>query len=139
MLGQVAVGGAIFALCVAFHASAMVVIVRVLQPRLARTGESVALVSTMVAVVCTLALAHFAEVGLWAAGMAMVGAVGPEEGPLYFAFVSYTSLGYGDVVIATREWRLLGPAAAMNGLLLSGWSTAVIFHVLADTLRRARR
>ena len=81
---------------------------------------------------------HFAEVGFWAAGMAWVGAAGPEEGPLYFAFVSYTTLGYGDV-IATRGWRLLGPAAAMNGVLLFGWSTAVIFHVLADTMRRARQ
>jgi Ion channel len=139
MLSQVAVGSAIFALCVAFHAWAMLVAVRVLQPRLARAGQSVALVSTMVAVVCTLALAHVAEVGLWAAGMAWVGAVGPEEGPLYFAFVSYTTLGYGDVLIAAREWRLLGPAAAMNGILLFGWSTAVIVHVLADTVRRARR
>jgi Ion channel len=137
MLRQIAVGGAIFALCVACHAWAMLVAVRVLQPRLARTGESVALVSTMVAVVCALALAHLAEVGLWGAGMALVGAVGPEEGPLYFAFVSYTTLGYGDV-LAAREWRLLGPAAAMSGVLLFGWSTAVIFHVLADTVRRAR-
>ena len=88
---------------------------------------------------CTLALAHVAEVGLWAAGMALVGAVGPEEGPLYFAFASLTTLGYGDVLIAAREWRLLGPVAAMNGILLFGWSTAVIFHVLADTMRRARQ
>ena len=138
MLRQVAVGGAIFALCVAFHAWAMLGAVRVLQPRLARTGGSVALVSTMVAVVGALALAHLAEVGLWAAGMALVGAVGPEEGPLYFAFVSYTTLGYGDV-LAAREWRLLGPAAAMSGILLFGRSTAVIVHVLADTVRRARQ
>ena len=72
MLRQVAVGGAIFALCVAVHAWAMLVAVRVLQPRLARTGKSVALVSTMVAVVCTLSLAHLAEVGLWAAGICCV-------------------------------------------------------------------
>jgi hypothetical protein len=138
MLKQVAVGGVIFALCVALHAWAMLVAVRVLHPRLARTGESAALVSTMVAVVCTLSLAHLAEVGLWGVGMALVGAIGSEEGPLYFAFVSYTTLGYGDV-LAAREWRLLGPAAAMNGILLFGWSTAVIFHVLADTVRRARQ
>ena len=43
MLRQVAVGGVIFALCVALHAWAMLVAVRVLQPRLARTGKSVAL------------------------------------------------------------------------------------------------
>ena len=138
MLRQVALGGTVFALCVAVHAWAMLVAVRVLGPCLARTGKSVALVPTMVAVVCTLALAHLAEVGLWGAAMALVGAVGPEEGAFYFAFVSYTTLGYGDV-LAAREWRLLGPAAAMNGILLFGWSTAVIFHVLADTMRRARR
>ena len=96
MLKQVAVGGGIFALCIAVHAWAMLVAVRVLQPRLARTGKSVALVSTMVAVVCTLSLAHLAEVGLWGVGMALVGAIGSEEGPLYFAFVSYTTLGYGQ-------------------------------------------
>jgi hypothetical protein len=85
MLKQVAVGGGIFALCIAVHAWAMLVAVRVLQPRLARTGKSVALVSTMVAVVCTVALvstmvavvctlslAHLAEVGLWAAGICCV-------------------------------------------------------------------
>ena len=138
MFGQLVVGGAIFALCVAFHALAMLIAIHVLGPRLAGTGKSVALVSTMVAVVCSLALAHFVEVGLWAAGMALVGAVGPDEGPLYFAFVSYTTLGYGDV-LAAGKWRLLGPAAAMNGILLFGWSTAVIFHVLVDTLNRARQ
>ena len=72
MLRQVAVGGVIFALCVAVHAWAMLVAVRVLHPRLVRTGESAALVSTMVAVVCTLSLAHLAEVGLWAAGICCV-------------------------------------------------------------------
>ena len=76
---------------------------------MARTGQSVALVSTMVAVVCTLALAHVAEVGLWAAGIALVGAVGPEEGPLYFAFASYTTLGYGDVLIAARSGDFSAP------------------------------
>ena len=68
-----------------------------------------------------------------------MGRLAPEEGTLYFAFASFTTLGYGDVLIAAREWRLLGPVAAMNGILLFGWSTAVIFHVLADTMRRARQ
>ena len=48
---------------------------------------------------------------------------------LYFAFVNYTTLGYGDIVSIPR-WRLLGPMAAMNGVLLFGWSTAVIYDVL---------
>jgi hypothetical protein len=53
---------------------------------------------------------------------------------LYFAFVNYTTLGYGDVTPVER-WRLLGPMTAMNGVLLFGWSTAVIFEVLRRTVR----
>jgi hypothetical protein len=46
-----------------------------------------------------------------------------------------TTLGYGDVLPVAR-WRLLGPMAAMNGVLLFGWSTAVIFQVLWTTISR---
>ena len=52
---------------------------------------------------------------------------------VYFAFVNYTTLGYGDVTPVAR-WRLLGPMTAMNGVLLFGWSTAVIFEVLRRTM-----
>jgi len=51
----------------------------------------------------------------------------------YFAFVNYTTLGYGDILPVPR-WRLLGPMTAMNGVLLFGWSTAVIFEVLRRTI-----
>jgi hypothetical protein len=57
----------------------------------------------------------------------------PGTDLVYFAFVNYTTLGYGDVTPLER-WHLLGPMAAMNGVLLFGWSTAVIFEVLRRTL-----
>ena len=46
--------------------------------------------------------------------------------------MNYTTLGYGDVTPVER-WRLLGPMTAMNGVLLFGWSTAVIFEVRLGT------
>jgi hypothetical protein len=46
-----------------------------------------------------------------------------------FAFVNYTTLGYGDILPA-QNWRLLGPMTAMNGVLLFGWSAAVIYDIL---------
>ena len=52
------------------------------------------------------------------------------------AFVNYATLGYGDIV-PLAEWRLLGPITAMNGVLLFGWSTAVIFEVLRRTLTQS--
>ena len=57
---------------------------------------------------------------------------------VYFAFVNYTTLGYGDVV-PVKRWNLLGPITAMNGVLLFGWSTAVIFEVLRRAMHEAGR
>ena len=54
---------------------------------------------------------------------------------MYFAFVNYTTLGYGDIV-PTPRWQLLGPMTAMNGVLLFGWSTALIFEVLRRAMAR---
>jgi Ion channel len=50
----------------------------------------------------------------------------------YFTFVNYTTLGYGHVT-PVKRWNLLGPMTAMSGVLLFGWSTAVIFEVLRMT------
>ena len=131
---QLILGSGVFAACVAVHAGFMLFAVRVIGPKLQKTGSSLDLVSTMVMAVGALAIAHFIEICIWALAMTLVGAVRPEDGPLYFAFTSYTTLGYGDVV-AEADWRLLGPASAMNGILLFGWSTAVIFQVLQTALR----
>ena len=79
--------------------------------------------------------AHFSGVMLWSLAYTIVGAAAAGADPVYFAFVNYTTLGYGDVIPVER-WRLLGPITAMNGVLLFGWSTAVIFEVLRRTARR---
>ena len=64
----------------------------------------------------------------------MVSSVPRHRGtPLvYFAFGNYTTLGYGDL-IPVEQWRLLGPMTALNGIMLIGWSTALIFDVLRRT------
>jgi hypothetical protein len=69
------------------------------------------------------------EVIVWSLAYAIVDAAPAGADRLYFAFVNYTTLGYGDIV-PVRRWQLLGPMTAMNGVLMFGWSTAVIFEVL---------
>jgi hypothetical protein len=66
---------------------------------------------------------------------ATVGAAPADSDLLYFAFVNYTTLGYGDIT-PVQAWRLIGPMTAMNGILMFGWSTAVLFEVLRKTLAR---
>ena len=57
------------------------------------------------------------EVLVWALAYAIVGVAPQGTDLIYFSFVNYTTLGYGDVTL-TERWHLLGPMTAMNGVLL---------------------
>jgi hypothetical protein len=91
------------------------------------------IMGVMVSVAATLMVAHTLEMLVWALTYDVLGAVSSDDELIYFAFVNYTTLGYGDIT-PVPAWRLLGPMAAMNGILLFGWSTAVLFEVLRRTL-----
>jgi hypothetical protein len=43
--------------------------------------------------------------------------------------VTYTTLGYGDVVLS-GEWRTLAAIQAGNGVIIFGWTTALIFYFI---------
>ena len=90
----------------------------------------------MVPTVSVLMITHMFEVIVWSLAYWIVDAAPPGANLVYFAFVNYTTLGYGDV-LPVRDWHLLGPIAAMNGVLLFGWSTAIIFEVLRRALARS--
>lgn len=96
------------------------------------------LMVVMVGAATVLMAAHVLEVCVWALTYWIVGAAPPGSDLLYFAFVNYTTLGYGDIT-PVEEWRLKGPLAAMNGILMFGWSTAVLFEVLRKTLEHLAR
>jgi hypothetical protein len=91
------------------------------------------LMAVMATTATVLIVAHTLEVFVWALAYAMVGAAPEGSGLLDFAFVNYTTLGYGDIT-PVPAWRLIGPMTAMNGILMFGWSTAVLFEVLRKTL-----
>ena len=71
-------------------------------------------------------LASMIEAGIWAGTYLAVGAISGLEPALYFSTVTFTTLGYGDVVLDDR-WRLLGSIEAGNGIIMFGWTTALIF------------
>ena len=83
----------------------------------------------MIATLSVLMAAHVLEVFVWSLAYSIVDAAPTGANLVYFAFVNYATLGYGDVT-PVEGWRLLGPVTTMNGALLFGWSTAVIFEVL---------
>jgi hypothetical protein len=66
-----------------------------------------------------------AEVWLWAASFTLIGVVDDFETALYFSTITFSTVGYGDVV-PHPEWRMLAALEGVNGLLLIGWSTAYL-------------
>ena len=95
-------------------------------------------VAVMMVVTLVMAVTHLIQIALWALVFLLVGEIATFETAFYFSAENYTSLGYGDIVLS-GQWRVLGPLEAINGLLLFGLSTAVMFavmsHLIANRLR----
>ena len=53
----------------------------------------------------------------------------------YFSMVTFTTLGYGDVVL-TDEWRILASVQAANGVIIFGWTTALIFYFIQHIYKK---
>lgn len=137
--GEFLVGGLISTITIAIQALATILVIRVgrvsarhLSPR----RRTATLLVIMGASGMLLMVAHFMEVAVWAALYEMVGVI-QDKDAYYFAFVNFTTLGYGDI-LPEHRWRVLGPITAANGMLLFGWSTAVLFAVLSRALRILR-
>jgi len=132
MLNQLLLGGLVSLANFGIHALMTGLIVAVTR-RVAGTTDDLhvfmRLSALMMVAVCVLMIAHVVEISVWATFYALAGIETEKAGSFEFAFENYTALGYGDAV-ATQGYRLIGPITALNGLLLIGWSVAIIFEVM---------
>lgn len=76
-----------------------------------------------------LLLLHAIEVAVWAQFYIFEHCFGDAGTAYYFSLTSYTTVGFGDVVLS-RPWRFLGGWEAMLGVLMFGWSTAALATLL---------
>lgn len=53
----------------------------------------------------------------------------------YFSLVTFTTLGYGDISLSS-EWRLLSGLEAINGIMLIGWSTAMMYSLIQNIYKK---
>jgi hypothetical protein len=93
-------------------------------------GMFVRLVSLLTITMVALMIAHVVEIAVWGGYYGWLGLKLNNATVFEFAFENYTALGYGDALPADAGYRLSGPITALNGLLLIGWSVAVIFEVM---------
>ena len=84
-------------------------------------------------IVVSVFAAHIVQIWLWAFLYMAVDAQPLENfsDTLYFATVTYTTLGYGDLTL-NPSFRMLSAVEGANGFLLFGWTTAFIFEVIGQ-------
>ena len=75
-------------------------------------------------------LCHLVEISAWALLYAVAGAMPDAQSAFYFSAVTYTTTGYGDLVLP-QDWRLAGAVEALTGILMCGWSAAFFFAAFA--------
>jgi Ion channel len=132
MFHNLALASAMVALTVLIHFGGLLLLMRVLSLRghylnahASRFGQFVLLIG----VVLGLVFIHTLEIWAYAFAFMAVGAISELEPALYFSTTSFSSLGYGDIVL-NPDWRLLGAIEAANGLILFGWSTAFLISLM---------
>ena len=122
MLVNLALGTFVIALTVVIHTWGLIAVTHMMRILTARfrvhrhRSRTLAMVTTVIGIF---------EVWLWAAFHLWLGVFGDFETALYFSTVTFSTLGYGDVVPAA-EWRLFAALEGVNGFLLIGWSTAYL-------------
>ena len=80
-------------------------------------------------VVLVMAMVSILEALLWAAAYVVLDEIQNLEQAFYFSMVTFTTLGYGDIVLDER-WRLLASFEAATGIIMFGWTTAILIAVV---------
>ncbi len=128
------------AVTVLIHAAAMVLVLRYVMWRMpsGRTGvpfhRSVVFLFRIVVMIL---VAHILEMMVWGLTFHVLGIFSDPFTAYYFAMETYTTVGYGDVLLPA-DWRLASGWLAATGLLMFGWSTAV-FATIINRLNESHR
>ena len=113
----------------AIHAGGMVLAMQVFEWRKDRLTEPLLRISVVSGVVILMFLASVLEVLVWALTYLALNAIQGFEKALYFSMVTFTTLGYGEIVL-DEQWRLLASFEAANGIVMFGWTTAIVIAVV---------
>lgn len=127
MLANLTLGTMMISATVIVHTLGLMAVTHLigrLTDRFRMHGRRSRIVAILTVVMGTFALLTV-EVWLWAITYHLLDVVQDFETALYFSTVTFSTIGYGDVVPAQR-WRLFCALEGINGFLLIGWSTAYL-------------
>lgn len=138
MIVTIAVGLLAMVACLAFQAMASAYAIRYFAHALRKPPGRrrwLGVFGQFSVLMSMLMIGNILQVAFWAWLYGALGAFTDFETAVYFSGVTFTSLGYGDVVLDGRV-RLLAPLQAANGLMMYGITTALFFAAVQTALNR---
>jgi hypothetical protein len=141
MLSKLLIAFALMALCVMIHAMGLIAVFRAMHGGLARGTVSFwSATWALVRIASWTVFLHLLQILVWAFVYAWrdVGQVADFTSAAYFSAVTYTTTGYGDLVLP-EEWRLVGGVEALTGILMCGLSTGMFFAVFSEFFELDRK
>ena len=131
MLSQVLIGAVVIFSCIVLQAAMLAC--GFVQVRNWRTlnGNRISIFRTSMlvgAAALWLMAVHAVSICAWAIAFRLLGIFADWDTSVYFAAVSFTTLGFGDIIPPT-EWRQLAGLCAAHGLLVFGVSSAALVEV----------
>ncbi|MEM9739788.1 MAG: ion channel [Pseudomonadota bacterium] len=141
LIGQITLG--FFWTCVTISLSVifMVVLIEAVQysvPRLQRLNDMARSALIMCVGLIWMMVGTVSIVFVWALLFLWIGAFDTMEESFYFAIVSITTVGFGDVILET-PWRILSGFAAAVGFMIFGLNTAAFFEMLTELRRDIKK
>ena len=146
MLKYSLLGVLLVAITVVIHAQGTTSWLRYLSKQFgdaAKTGQPTPSLRILISTIVVLTVLHTMQVIIWALAflyMLPENVLSTFEEAVYFSFVTFTTLGYGDITF-DGVWRILSGIEALNGVLLIGWSTALLFvvvqRIMKDILKKS--
>jgi hypothetical protein len=130
MFSKLLIAWSLTALCVMVHAIGMTVLIRWVNNVVGRIGARFWFPTWMlVRTAALIILLHLLEITIWALFYAWDHGMPDVHSAFYFSAVTYTTTGYGDLVLP-YEWQWVGGIEALTGILMCGWSAAFFFAVV---------
>ena len=137
MLKPLIIACAILGICLVIHVTGIVFLGQQLVLRREKIQQRASFLYTsqlLIFVFSIIILLHIIEACVWAVFFWANGLFSDFETSIYFSLKSYSTVGYGDVLLP-HDWRLLGTIEAITGVLLCGLSAAFLFAIVSAIFR----
>jgi hypothetical protein len=122
--------GCLMAICVSIHAGGVAQALRNVRPRIDSASGFWRETWLFILAALSMVLLHLIEICVWAGFYLWRDAFPDLKTAFYFSAVTYTTTGYGDLVLP-EQWRLLAGVEALTGILMCGWSTGFFMAVVS--------